>query len=142
VSCAKSIACLGRMKLKNGIQVCTFHDGCKQGIDQHFCWSIPCLLPSWKVHTWIEICASLNDRKKTKADGSRLIPRKHTETIVLLSEKLYVSFHLTRWQLVYEYIVPGYQSKTSRFRLPYQCHTSSANCARELYKGSNASGVF
>ena len=49
------------------------------------CWSIPCLHPSWKVHTWIEICASLNHRKKTKADGSRLIPRKHTETLVLLS---------------------------------------------------------
>ena len=49
------------------------------------CWSIPCLHPSWKVHTWIEICASLNNRKKTKADGSRLIPRKRTETLVLLS---------------------------------------------------------
>jgi len=24
----------------------------------------------------------LNHRKKTKADGSRLIPRKHTETLV------------------------------------------------------------
>ena len=48
-------------------------------------WSIPCLHPAWKVHTWIEICASLNHRKKTKADGSRLIPRKHTETLVLLS---------------------------------------------------------
>ena len=40
---------------------------------------------SWKVHTWIEIYASLNHRKKAKADGSRLIPRKHTETLVLLS---------------------------------------------------------
>jgi len=47
------------------------------------CWSIPCLNPSWKIHAWIEICASLNHRKKTKADGSRLIPRKHTETLVL-----------------------------------------------------------
>jgi len=37
------------------------------------------------VHTWIEICASLNHRKKTKADGSRLIPGKHTETLMLLS---------------------------------------------------------
>jgi len=106
----------------NNIQVCTFHDGCKQGIDQQMfnrksisrkithpqslrtvlkdrrcvilreidfllkiCWSIPCLHPSWKVHTWIAICASLNHRKKTKADGSRLIPLKHTETLVLLS---------------------------------------------------------
>ena len=49
------------------------------------CWSLPCLHPSWKVHTWIEICASLNHRKKTKADCSRLIPRKHTETLVLIS---------------------------------------------------------
>jgi len=45
------------------------------------------LLPQWKVHTWIEICASLNHRKKTKADGSRLITRKHTQTLVLLSVK-------------------------------------------------------
>ena len=50
------------------------------------CWSIPCLHPSWKVHTWIEICASLNHRKKKETDGSRLIPRKHTETLVLLSD--------------------------------------------------------
>ena len=41
------------------------------------------LHPSWKVHTWIEICASLNHRKMTKADGSRLTPRKHTETVLL-----------------------------------------------------------
>jgi len=43
-----------------------------------------CSHPSWEVHTWIEICASLNHRKKAKADGSQLIPRKHTETLVLL----------------------------------------------------------
>jgi len=49
------------------------------------CWSIPCLHPSRKVHSWIEICASLNHRKKTKADGSWLIPRKQTEKLVLLS---------------------------------------------------------
>jgi len=56
------------------------------------CWSLPCLHPPWKVHTWIEICASLNHRKKTKADGSRLIPRKHTETLVLLSVSFF-QFH-------------------------------------------------
>jgi len=31
------------------------------------CWSIPCLHPLWKVHTWIEICASLNHRKKDES---------------------------------------------------------------------------
>ena len=70
--------------------VCNFQDwGCVilREIDflLKICWSIPCLHPLWKVHTWIEICASLNHRKKTKADGSRLIPRKHTEILVLLS---------------------------------------------------------
>jgi len=36
----------------------------------------------------------LNHRKKTKADGSRLIPRKHTETLVLLSAVLYFRLYL------------------------------------------------
>ena len=68
----------------------------KESILLKICWSIPCLNPSWKVHTWIEICASLNHRKKTKADGSRLIPRKRTETLVLLS----VPFSLMRFRRV------------------------------------------
>jgi len=59
------------------------------------CLSIICLHPSWKVHTWTEICASLDHRKKTKADGSRLIPRKHTETLVLLS--VYHKWFPSRW---------------------------------------------
>ena len=71
---------------------CNFQDwGCVILRDIDFlskiCWSIPCLHPSWKVHTWIEICASLNHRKKTKANGSRLIPRKHTKKLVLLNVK-------------------------------------------------------
>jgi len=32
-----------------------------------------------------DMCKFESSQKKTKADGSRLIPRKHTETIVLLS---------------------------------------------------------
>jgi len=77
---------------------CNFQDwGCVILCEIDFilkiCWSIPCLHPSWKVHTWIEICASLNHRKKTKADGSQLIPRKHTETLVLLSASfMYLRF--------------------------------------------------
>jgi len=43
------------------------------------------LHPSWRVLTGIWICASLNHREKMKAEHSRLIPRKHTETLVLLS---------------------------------------------------------
>jgi len=35
-----------------------------------------------------ESCASLNHRKKTKADDSQLIPRKHTERLVLLSVRM------------------------------------------------------
>jgi len=58
-------------------------------------WLIPCLHPSWKVHTWIKICASLNHRKKMKAEPSRLIPRKHTEALVLLSAG-YSLWHLLK----------------------------------------------
>jgi len=48
--------------------------------------------------------------------------------------KDFVSFHSTLLQPFYEYIVPGFQTKTSSFRLSYQWHSSSADCARELFK--------
>ena len=32
-----------------------------------------------------------------------------------------------------------FRKKNSSFRLPYQCPSSSANCTRELFKGSNGS---
>ena len=32
-----------------------------------------------------------------------------------------------------------FSQKNSTFRLPYQCHSSSADCARELFSGSNGS---
>jgi len=34
------------------------------------CWSIPCLHPSWRLLTWIWICASLNHCKKMKAQST------------------------------------------------------------------------
>ena len=37
---------------------------------------------------------------------------------------------------VYKYTVPRFQPKTSSFRLPNQRHSSSADCARELFKPS------
>jgi len=37
------------------------------------------------------------------------------------------------------YIVPRFQPKTSRFRLLYQHHSSSADCTRELFKSWNRS---
>ena len=44
---------------------------------------------------------------------------------------------LTLWEPVYDIFVLWKWPKTSSFRLPYQCHNSSADCARELLKGSN-----
>jgi len=35
--------------------------------------------------------------------------------------------------------IPRCRPKSSSFWLPYQCHSSSADCARELSKGSNGS---
>ena len=34
--------------------------------------------------------------------------------------KNFISFHLTLWRQVYEYIVPGFQFKTSSFPLPFR----------------------
>jgi len=33
----------------------------------------------------------------------------------------------------------NFRKKNSSFRLPYQCPSSSADCARELFNGSNGS---
>jgi len=58
------------------------------------------------------------------------------------TEKFYVSFHLTLCRPVYEYVIPGFQPKTSRFRSPYRHLSSFADCPRELFKGSNGLAVF
>jgi len=39
--------------------------------------------------------------------------------------------------MIYSYF--DFDLKNSSFRLPYQCPSSSADCARELFKGSNGS---
>jgi len=43
------------------------------------------------------------------------------------------------WEPGYDVFVLWHQPKTSSCQLSYQCHSSSANCARELFKGSNRS---
>ena len=53
--------------------------------------------------------------------------------------KNFVSFHFTLCRPVYKYIIPGLQPKTSSFLLPYQRHSSPADCAKELFKVSNGS---
>jgi len=45
---------------------------------------IPCLFHAWSEVTRIQMCTSLNHRKKMKALPSRLIPRKPTENLELL----------------------------------------------------------
>jgi len=45
----------------------------------------------------------------------------------------------TLWEPAYEYIVLRFRPKTSSCQLPYQRHSSSADCSRELFKGSNGS---
>jgi len=49
-----------------------------------------------------------------------------------------ITWDLTLWEPAYKHIVPRFLPKTSSFRLPYQCHSSSNDCARE-FKGSNPS---
>jgi len=49
------------------------------------------------------------------------------------------SLGLTPWWPVYKYSIPGFQAITSSFVLPYQCHSSSTGCTRELFKPSKDS---
>jgi len=44
---------------------------------------------------------------------------------------------LTLWEPGYDIFVLRFRPKTSSFRLPYQRPSSSADCVRELFKGSN-----
>jgi len=46
---------------------------------------------------------------------------------------------LTLWESGYDIFIPRLQPKTSSFWLPYQRHSSSADCARELFKPSKDS---
>jgi len=46
---------------------------------------------------------------------------------------------LTLWELAYDIFVPRFQPKNRSFRLLYQRPSSSADCARELFNGSNRS---
>jgi len=46
-------------------------------------WLIPCFFHLWSEVTWIQICASLNHRKKVKAEPSWLIPLTPMENIEL-----------------------------------------------------------
>jgi len=46
---------------------------------------------------------------------------------------------LTLWELGYDIFVVWNGPKTSSCQLPYQRHSSSANCTKELFKGSNRS---
>ena len=55
------------------------------------------------------------------------------------SHQVSISIALTRWEPAYGIFVLDFSLKNSSFRLPYQRPSSSADCARELFKGSNGS---
>jgi len=46
---------------------------------------------------------------------------------------------LTLWEPAYDIFVSRFRPKASSFWLSYQHHSPSADCARELFKGSNES---
>jgi len=75
----------------------------------------------------------------TQTTKNALICRVLAVTVCDLSTWFVVLWALTPWWPVYKYIVHGNQPKTSSFQLPYQCHSSSTDCTRELFKPSNDS---
>ena len=47
--------------------------------------------------------------------------------------------YLTLWEPLYDIFVVQFRPKNISFQLPYQRPSSSADCARELFNGSNGS---
>jgi len=62
----------------------------------------------------------------------------NASTSVTATNGTSVSF-LTLWELGYNIFVLRFRPKTSSCQLPYQCPSSTADCARELFTGSNGS---
>jgi len=52
---------------------------------------------------------------------------------------MFIHLCLTLWEMGYNIFILGNRPKTSSCWLPYQRHSSSADCARELFKGLNES---
>jgi len=96
----------------------------------HVCQNASC---SKKVHQKIDKLDWLSPyTRETRQNASNWYPQRRQVWIIQ-------QIFLTLWQPVYEYIVPGFRPKTSSFWLPYQRHSTSADCAIELLKGSNRS---
>jgi len=56
---------------------------------------------------------------------------------LFIADSIYYANKLTLWEPGYDIFVVWNRPKTSSCQLPYQCLSSPANCARELFKGSN-----
>jgi len=77
-------------------------------------------------------------------DEGKLDPQNHAQlkfqkAIHLACSEDDLAELLTLWEPRYDIFVLWNRPKTSSCQLPYQCHSSSADCARELFKGSNRS---
>jgi len=57
----------------------------------------------------------------------------------LLDQSVSLKFSLTLWEPGYDIFVLWNRPKTSSCQLPYQQPSSSTDCDRELFKGSNGS---
>ena len=119
------------------------------------------LLGSWHPHDPVHGCAwlgSVTSNKKQvqtffispsgRVEKNQFKKKKPTwfsskQPIFLFLWKKKQDFvlFLTLWELGYDTFLLWFQfrPKTSSCQLPYQCHSSSADCIRELFKGSNKS---
>ena len=61
------------------------------------------------------------------------------QTILNFQPLLPSNGNLTLWEPTYDTFVLQFRLKNSCFRLPYQRLSSSVDCARDLFKGSNGS---
>jgi len=60
-------------------------------------WLIPCFFHLWSEVTWIQTCASLNHRKKMKAEHSWLIPLKPIKNV-----DLFIGYRVIRYENIFQ----------------------------------------
>ena len=92
--------------------------------------------PNWNIKHYklVEFLSNLNVKPPPRTNLKP--PNDDFLVTVLLETK---DKYFKHWEPAYDIFVLRFRPKNSSFRLPYHRPSPSADCARELFKGSNGS---
>jgi len=105
-------------------------------------WDVSIMLPDW--HQLSDIVTALFEPRHAKRNGGITFEIRSTGGSIVTSFWKTSNFsvftfwiHVNTSRAGVRYIRTSISAKTSSCRLPYQRPSFSADCARELFKGSN-----